>query len=1488
MVLSLYKLSSLGKKFMNPTREYNIFNNSNKINNTSNLSNSSVILNSQKDDFSSDSNSINSLISRPGSTSVAVNESDGDRYLNTSNLSDNILTAATALADLTGLNASIPSSVLVGSSFSISYQVQNQGSASAGYSYTDFYLSPDLNIDSTDIYLGYDYVSGIAAGSYSQESSTLTIGSNVNPGNYYLIYYIDGDGYVTESNESNNGFGIAFSVTQPDLTVQNVTLPSSTTVGSSIQFNYQVKNQGTASAGYSNTYFYLSPDLNIDSTDIYLGYDYVSGIAAGSYSQESATLTIGSNVNPGNYYLIYYVDGDGYVNESNENNNGFGDLITINSAGNPDLIIQNATSPTSASVGSTIQVSYGVKNQGVGSAVATTTKFYLSTDATFSTNDVLLGSDAVSSIAAGAYSSETSSILIANSIAAGNYYLLFTADADAKAAESNETNNVVAKAITINQADLIIDNTTSPTSASVGSTIQLSYGVKNQGVGSAVATTTKFYLSTDTTYSTNDVLLGSDAVNSIAAGASSSETASILIANSIAAGNYYLLFRADADNNLAESNETNNVVAKAITINQADLIIQNATAPTSTSVGSTIQVSYEVKNQGLGSAVATTTKFYLSTDATYSTNDVLLGSDAVSSIAAGAYSSETSSIVVKNTIAGGNYYLLFRADADGNLAESNETNNVVAKAITINGPQPDLIIQNISAPSIIVDPSTLITVNYQLANQGTASASTSTTKIYLSQDTGLSSDDILLGSDQNYFFSGLSAGTYSSDSYYLSLSSNINFGNYYLLFQADANGDVSESNESNNITAKAITIAAPDLLIQNPSAPTSANIGTTISVSYQLNNQGNGNAGVNTTGFYLSQDTSLSSDDISVGWDHGIFGVAASTVISQSVSLSLPSNLTLGNYYLLYQADGFGSSRESNENNNVTAKAITITAPDLVIQNFTAPTSVNIGTTFLVNYELKNQGNGSAGGSKSSFYISRDTTFGNDDDISLGIEIEANSIVAPSAVISRSTSISLDPIINAGKYYLIVKADGSSDVAESNETNNGVYITAPITFNPVNGSGFNSTTGYGLVNAAAAVAKALGQSTFADVPDLGGDDWGADAVKAPEVWAKGYTGQGVIVAVVDTGIDYNHPDLNANIWKNTKEIADNGKDDDANGYIDDVYGWNFVSNNNNPLDLVRGHGTHVAGTIAAVKNSFGVTGIAYNAKVMAVKVLNDEQGSGSDTMIANGIRYAVDNGARVINLSLGASSPQSEVFSAIQYAVSKGAIVVSAAGNEGASAPGYPARYADQYGLAVGAVNYDRTLTDFSNRAGTTPLAYVTAPGAYSDYFGIGIYSTYPNNTYEFSPGTSMAAPHVAGVVALMLSAKSNLTDAQVRQILTSTAANGGTLPSQTATSTTSSNNTVSSISSYTTASISLSSDTTASNGSNNLINNIEQSTSVNQDVFVNNSLWKQFIRYQASNENNKFAHLEEENDDKAVSNKRKKILEDYNNWLLKLGNQVV
>lgn len=289
-------------------------------------------------------------------------------------------------------------------------------------------------------------------------------------------------------------------------------------------------------------------------------------------------------------------------------------------------------------------------------------------------------------------------------------------------------------------------------------------------------------------------------------------------------------------------------------------------------------------------------------------------------------------------------------------------------------------------------------------------------------------------------------------------------------------------------------------------------------------------------------------------------------------------------------------------------------------------------------------------------------------------------------------------------------------------------------------------------------------SPLADVAYYGGSsDWNVNAVEAPEAWAAGYTGQGVTVAVIDTGVDLDHPDLVNNLYVNPGEIAGNGIDDDGNGYIDDVSGYDFVSGDARPDDG-NGHGTHVAGTVAASRNGRGATGIAPDAKILPVRVLNDN-GSGSDFSVAAGIRYAAEIGAEIINLSLGGGY-SSRILSAIDYATSLGSLVVAAAGNESASQPSYPARHSANSSsvLSVGAHDSRGNIAGFSNDVGGSRGVQVDAPG-------VGIYSTYLGGRYASLSGTSMASPHVAGVAALTLSANPDLTSGELRELLS-----GGTV----------------------------------------------------------------------------------------------------------------
>ena len=248
-------------------------------------------------------------------------------------------------------------------------------------------------------------------------------------------------------------------------------------------------------------------------------------------------------------------------------------------------------------------------------------------------------------------------------------------------------------------------------------------------------------------------------------------------------------------------------------------------------------------------------------------------------------------------------------------------------------------------------------------------------------------------------------------------------------------------------------------------------------------------------------------------------------------------------------------------------------------------------------------------------------------------------------------------------------------------------------------------------------------------------DWGISRIGADKIWEFS-TGSGVVVAVVDTGVQKDHPDLSSNL---------------TNGY-------NFVSNTPDANDD-NGHGTHVAGIVAATQNSAGTVGASHRAKIMPVKVLNS-QGYGYLSDVAKGIYFAADNGARIINLSLGTSTDSITLRDAVNYASNKGVILVGAAGNDGGSPCSYPAAYSSV--ICVVATDSRNMLASFSNLGGE-----FGAPG-------VSNYSTYIPSTYRYLSGTSMAAPHVAGSFAVVMSACSTCNNSEVLNILRETAVDIG------------------------------------------------------------------------------------------------------------------
>jgi subtilisin family serine protease len=221
-------------------------------------------------------------------------------------------------------------------------------------------------------------------------------------------------------------------------------------------------------------------------------------------------------------------------------------------------------------------------------------------------------------------------------------------------------------------------------------------------------------------------------------------------------------------------------------------------------------------------------------------------------------------------------------------------------------------------------------------------------------------------------------------------------------------------------------------------------------------------------------------------------------------------------------------------------------------------------------------------------------------------------------------------------------------------------------------------------------------------------------------WPLSARGQGIVVAVMDSGVDFGHPDLAESRWVNTAEECGNGRDDDGNGYVDDCYGWDFVNQDASPWDGNNHfHGTHVAGIIAARDNGVGVVGVAPEATIMDLRVL-DTRGSGYTSYFAAAIRYAVDNGARVINMSLGSQPGTSRsgfgsVEQAVEYARSRGVLIVVAAGNDNVnidSSPVWPANFAPLYDnvLTVASTDYADRRSSFSNYGPNTVT--LGAPGS--------------------------------------------------------------------------------------------------------------------------------------------------------------------------------
>ena len=299
--------------------------------------------------------------------------------------------------------------------------------------------------------------------------------------------------------------------------------------------------------------------------------------------------------------------------------------------------------------------------------------------------------------------------------------------------------------------------------------------------------------------------------------------------------------------------------------------------------------------------------------------------------------------------------------------------------------------------------------------------------------------------------------------------------------------------------------------------------------------------------------------------------------------------------------------------------------------------------------------------------------------------------------------------------------------------------------------------------------------------------WGLKKSDAARAWKVTHGSKNVVVAVIDTGIDINHEDIKSNLWKNPgetgldkngKDKASNGIDDDKNGYVDDVYGWNFVGSTNDLTDN-HGHGTHIAGIIGAeAGNQKGISGISPEVSLMIIKYY-DPKVTNTDNLknTINSINYAIKMGAQIINYSGGGTDYSQEEFEAVKKAEKNGILFVAAAGNERSNSDQfhyYPADYKLTNIISVTAMDPSKDVLSTSNFG--TETVDIAAPGQ-------NIISTLPGNSYGFMTGTSQATAFVTGAAVLVKANKPDFKFDDIKKYILSTGDASPTLALKTRTS---------------------------------------------------------------------------------------------------------
>ena len=930
-----------------------------------------------------------------------------------------------------------------GATFTLSATVSNAGDAQSAASTLRYYQSTDSTISSSDTQVGTDAVGALAASGTSAKSISLTAPSTA--GTYYYGACVDA---VTDESDTTNNCSSSVTIAveeessgQPDLRIVGVSAGTpldGVGPGTLIQFSASVRNYGDANSDATTLRYYRSTDATISVSDTEVGTDEVSALVPSGQVSEGIHLTAPSTA--GTYYYGACVDA--VAGESDTTNNCSSSLTITVPEPEPDLVVGSPTvSDSSPTSGASFTLSATVRNAGGAASSSTTLRYYRSTDATITTSDTSVGTDAVAGLAASGSSVE--SILLTAPSNAGTYY--YGACVDAVTGESDTTNNC-SSSVTVTvpepEPDLVVGlPTVSDSSQETGGTFTLSATVSNTGDEESAATTLRYYRSTDATITTSDTAVGTDAVGALAASGTSSE--SISLTAPATAGAYY--YGACVDTVTGESDTTNNCSAsQEVTVEKqqdsSDLVVASLSKSDNLPVASIIAIngklvivlspsftlSVTVSNTGDGESPATTLRYYRSTDATITTSDTEESTDAIPELSAAGSSSQ--SVDLKAPFTPGTYY--YGACVDTVTGESDTTNNCSTSVqVTVPAPKPDLVVESPSVDDSGPTAGATFTLSATVRNDGVGTSAATTLRYYRSTDATIAPSDTQVGTDA---VAGLALLESSSES--VDLTAPNTSGTYYYGACVDAVTDESDTTD-NCSSSVTVTVAAPepqpDLIVDSftitlgPTLETSP--GALVILNQRVANVGDAASAATTVRYYRSTDATITTSDTQVSTD-AVPELAASSRFVERHNEILPT--APGSYY--YGACVDAVAGESNTANNCSRPVnVTVPAPqpDLVVSASVEDGNLNTGDSFTLSATVRNAGDEQSAASTLRYYRSTDSTISSSD-----TQVGTDAVGALAASGTSAGSISLTAPSTAGTYYYGACVDAVTD--ESDTTNN--------------------------------------------------------------------------------------------------------------------------------------------------------------------------------------------------------------------------------------------------------------------------------------------------------------------------------------------------------------------------------------------------------------------------------------------------------------------